>query len=297
MKKYLRSYSWFTVDRFIANTVWTSIQYVISIGLNSIVSRMSELPKTTLFKFVESVKWSREWEKRDRSIVRSFVRSKFENSKIRKWKEKDARNSESTATENVFRLRSKKREGRGGGCLDAAASIRYITGAFTSPSHPLSLPSDSSALSPTRSLFLFSSLFVSIEGGFSRHERLCRHFPRGACALIEPPFSFLPLRAPCSQRLRARPSPPRCNGHCLRVKSQPLLTNDPSCLTENEPDNAWEGVLFFLYAIFLFENRILKKIERWEKETREKKSIFARLKTSVKRRYARRPWNCDMESL
>lgn len=115
MKKYLRSYSWFTVDRFIANTVWTSIQYVISIGLNSIVSRMSELPKTTLFKFVESVKWSREWEKRDRSIVRSFVRSKFENSKIRKWKEKDARNSESTATENVFRLRSKKREGRGGG--------------------------------------------------------------------------------------------------------------------------------------------------------------------------------------
>lgn len=147
-------------------------------------------------------------------------------------KEKDSRNS--SPSRRTFLGRVVRR----GGCLDAAASIRYITGAFTSPHSPPPYASSLPLYNPlSLSLSLPSSLpqlrldLVAVPPGwFLPCGRLCRHFPGGACAGPHASFSSRPPPRLCNyQKPLATPPPSRrtlpqrCNGHCLRVKSFHLL--------------------------------------------------------------------------
>lgn len=139
---------------------------------------------------------------------------------ILRRKEKDSRNS--SLPRRTFLGRVVRRGG--GGCLDAAASIRYITGAFTSPhSSPsyaasLSLPLSPSLLQLRLDLTAATARVVSPVRPLMpplSWERL-RGIPP---FLFPPPFRLCnyqdsPLATPCSRRTARR-----CNGHCLRVKS------------------------------------------------------------------------------
>lgn len=94
------------------------------------------------------------------------------------------------------------------------------------------LPSPLSFFPPFPRTSVSSSPAALSPGWFLPCDRLCRHFPGGACASsLSLSLPFLPSPRLCNYQdplatFSSRRIARRCNGHCLRVKSFDPRRND-----------------------------------------------------------------------